>query len=390
MMKPHLRTFAPAIALALASVACQSSTTTPTASVTFLAPVASSPATASTYKYAQQPITLAITNATAVSSATTTYSIEVASDSAFATKVFTKDGIAEGSGGTTAVTLSVLDGEKTYYWRWRATVAGTAGEYTAARNFSVGPRVVVSKPVLASPGLGDEFFVDPPALVTNNAARVGPVTTMQYTFQLSTSSSFATILQQANVNEQSGGKTSWTPTISLPEAPYFWRVRATDLGTGETSPFSDSLRFEQKEGIDLKKVIVSLGAVGYPNWPQTRRLTYAQKNGSVLCTESDGNFWPTTGFFGDPSVPIYGQQWNFVKIGAQWYAAAGHYLRDGQTCKGEMDEYYFPEGFLGREPFSSVRAYEGMPFGVGVSTPARLWPDMATRDERSNVVIITW
>ena len=388
-MKQHLRTFAPALALAFASAACQSSATTPTASVTFLAPAANAPTTASTYKYAQQPITLAITNATALSSTTVTYSVEVASDSTFATKVFTKDAIPEGGGGSTGVTLSTLPGEKTYYWRWRATVAGTPGEYTAARNFSIGARVVVDKPLLSSPGLGDEFFVTP-TLITNNATRVGPVTTVQYTFQLSLSSSFATILEQSNVNEQSGGKTSWTPTVTLVEAPYYWRVRATDLGTGEVSAFSDSLRFERKDGIDLKKVIISLGAPGYPNWPETRRLTYAQKNGSVLCTESDGAFWPTTGFFGDPSVPIYGQQWNFVKIGTQWYAAAGHYLRDGQVCKGEMDDYYFPEGFLGREPFSSVRAYNGMPFGVGVSTPARLWPDMATRDERSNVVIITW
>ena len=178
--------------------------------------------------------------------------------------------------------------------------------------------------------------------------------------------------------------------MTLTEEPYYWRVGATNLGTGESSPFSDSLRFEKKEGIDLTKTTISLGAPNFANWPQTRVITGASHEGSVLCIDSDGEFWPNTDFFGDPSVPIYGQQWNFIKVDNKWYGGAGHYTRPGQTCKGEMDEYYFPEGFLGREPFTSFRVFPGVIFGVAVSTPARLWPAMATLDHRSNVVMIPW
>ena len=62
IMRQHVRTFAPALALAIAAAACSSTATGP--SVTFMSPQASSPASGTSYKYAQQPIVLAITNST--------------------------------------------------------------------------------------------------------------------------------------------------------------------------------------------------------------------------------------------------------------------------------------------------------------------------------------
>lgn len=386
-MRQHVRTFAPALALAIAAAACSSTATGP--SVTFMSPQASTPASGATYKYAQQPITLAITNSTTVSPTTVTYSIEVASDSTFATKVFTKDGIAEGSGGTTSVTLTTLAGAKTYYWRTRANVASTAGEYSTARSFSVGAQVVVDKPILSAPASGVTVY-SVPELTTKNATRIGPVTTMQYTFQISTSSSFASIAQQATVNEVSGSSTtSWTPTISLAETTYFWRVRATDAGSGEASAFTDALSWNQRNGLDLSRMTWALG----PNvsaWPVTQTITDAFHEGDRLCIDAEGERWPSTDFFGDPATQVEGNQWNFIQIDGRWYGGAGHWYRPGQSCKGEVDGLYFIEGFLGREPFASFRPTDGMIWGVGLSTPARLWPAMGTWDHRSNFVLITW
>lgn len=381
----YLRTLGSIVALAVAATACDSTVTRP--SVTFMAPLASSPATGTSYKYAQQPITLAITNAVRVSDATTTYTLEVATDTAFASKVFTREGIAEGAGGTTSVTLSTLDGAKTYYWRSKATIGGTTGEASPVRSFSVGPRVTIDKPALSSPSNATTQYSNPTLTVTN-AVRTGPVTTMTYNFQLSTSSSFASIAEQANVTEGTT-TTSWTPTISMSETTYYWRVRVTDAGSGEVSAFSDTGNFAKRNGINLNTVNYILGP-DISAWPQTVTILSASHEGDRLCINGTNDNWPSTAFFGDPATQVEGNQWNFIQINNQWYGGAGHWYRPNQECKGEVDGVYFIEGFLGREPFASFRPTSGMIWGVGLSTPARLWPSMKTLDRRSNMVLITW
>lgn len=386
-MTHHFRKLAPAMVCALALTACDSTVTRP--SVTFMAPLASSPATGTAYRYAQQPVTLTITNAVRVSDATATYTLEVATDTAFASKVFTKENIAEGSGGTTAVTLSTLDGAKTYYWRSKATIGGAAGEPSPTRTFSIGPRVTIDKPGLSSPANATTQY-SAPALTVTNAVRTGPVTTMTYNFQLSTSSAFASIAEQANVTEGTT-TTSWTPTISMSEATYYWRVRVTDAGSGEVSAFSDTGNFQKRNGIDLATVQIKLGPAAYINWPVTSQITGAEHANDQLCIDRDNNeFWPSTAFFGDPATQVEGNQWNFIQVNGQWYGGAGHWYRPNQSCKGEMDSLYFIEGFLGQQPFASFRPFHGMVWGVGLSTPARAWPQMKTLDHRTNVVMITW
>jgi hypothetical protein len=389
-MKKQLRSLGSVMAIAVIAMACESKVTRP--SVTFMAPLASQPANGSSYKYAQQPITLTFTNGTSVSAVTATYTIEVATDTAFASKVFTRENIAEGTGGTTSVVLTTLDGQKTYYWRTRATVDGTVGENTAARSFAIGPRVVVDKPTGSAPAGGD--FYSTPTFTTKNAPRVGPVETMVYTFQLSISPSFSSLIAQANVNEGSGGAggtTSWTPSIELPEGTLYWRVRATDSGTSEVSPFSDALSFSRKFGIDFNKVTYINPYPNISKWEQVATLTEATHGNGILCTyHSHLNRWPSADFFGDPSTQVEGNQWMFALLGGIWYAGAGHWYRPGQACKAEVDEHFFVDAFKNSPPFSTLVIRPGDEFGVAVSTPARNWPAIKTYDERSNALIITW
>src|SRR5436190_1788915 len=58
-------------------------------------------------RFADQPVRLVVRNAAVTGSAAgaATYTFEVATDVAFANKVQTKDGIAEGAGGQTSVNL---------------------------------------------------------------------------------------------------------------------------------------------------------------------------------------------------------------------------------------------------------------------------------------------
>src|SRR5215475_725978 len=71
--------------------------------MSFTAPLAQQPANGVSYNFNQQPITLTITNVVRTGSETVTYSVEVARDTGFSNKVFTRDGIAENPSGTTSV-----------------------------------------------------------------------------------------------------------------------------------------------------------------------------------------------------------------------------------------------------------------------------------------------
>src|SRR5262245_27122930 len=98
-----------AIVIATAAAACSDNNNPSqpsnnlTASVA--APRAVSPGSDVVIKNGEQPITLVVQNAISTQSAATTYTFEVATDSGFASKVQSKDGVAQGSGGQTAVKL---------------------------------------------------------------------------------------------------------------------------------------------------------------------------------------------------------------------------------------------------------------------------------------------
>ena len=89
----------------LFAAACSNSPGAP--SVSFTSPTASGPSNGASFKFKSQPVTVVIANAARTGSAAPTYSIEVATDPGFANKVFTQDGIAEGAGGSTTVTVEL-------------------------------------------------------------------------------------------------------------------------------------------------------------------------------------------------------------------------------------------------------------------------------------------
>src|SRR3954469_2554073 len=100
---------------------CSDSPSSPSgASASGTIPLAARPAANATVRFGDQPITLMVQNA-AVTSGGTVYTFEVATDSAFAAKVQTKDNVAEGTNGQTSVRLDALTGGRDYYWHARAT-----------------------------------------------------------------------------------------------------------------------------------------------------------------------------------------------------------------------------------------------------------------------------
>jgi hypothetical protein len=383
----NVRTFSQVLVVGVAFGVAACDTSNPARpTMTFSAPTAQSPATGTTYNFNQQPVTLAIKNVARTGTAPVTYSLDVATNSTFTAKVFSREGIAEGAGGTTSVTLGQLEGDKQYFWQYKAVVDGIVGEASAAQQFFVRPNVVIQPPTSFDPPGSAEIFAARPTFTVNNASRTGPAGTIFYEFQVSNNSSFSSLLGSATVQEQSN-RTSWTPNSDLPEGNVFWRVRASDPAAGVTSGFSNTAQFVRRVGVDLSTVTYVLGP-NISSWPQTAKITSASHSGDVLCIEHTGNF-PTVPFIFDASVAVEGNQWMFANIGGKWYGGAGHWYRPGQACKGEVDEHFFPDAFA-NEPFHSLRLHPGDIFAVAVSTPARAWPAGKSTDERSDVVFVVW
>src|SRR6478609_6402658 len=81
--------------------------------VTLTSPTAVTPTANQQFRNAEQPITLTVKNAVTSGTTPLTYTFEVATDAAFASKVYTKDGVAAGS-GTTSLKIDKLTANKSY------------------------------------------------------------------------------------------------------------------------------------------------------------------------------------------------------------------------------------------------------------------------------------
>jgi hypothetical protein len=182
-----------------------------------------------------QPVTLVVQNAIVTQSGGTTYAFEIASDAAFANKVQTRSGVAEGGGGQTSVTLSALPAGATYYWHAQATGGGTTGVFGAGSQFTIGPLISISPPAPVSPANGASTTTQP-TLTVSNAAHSGPVGLITYRFDISTSATFANVNVTSTVAEGTS-QTSFTPPSPLTlNATYYWRVTAVDVTNVVASP----------------------------------------------------------------------------------------------------------------------------------------------------------
>jgi hypothetical protein len=358
--------------------------------MSFTAPLASQPANGASYNFNQQPITLAITNVVRTGSETVTYSVEVAHDTAFTNKVFTRDGIAENSSGTTSVTLDPLTGNSTYYWRWKAVVNGIAGEPSGSQSFFLKPNIVLNPPQLLAPASAASVNAPRPTFTVVNSTFSGNPGSITYEFQVSATSNFTSLIASASVAQQTN-QTSWTPGADLPVGTIFWRARARDLSNSVDSPFPSSSSFDRKAGLDLSQVTYLLGP-SIANWPETRTITNVtfDHDAGQLCISATGENWPAVPFPFDESVAVEGNQWSFVQINGKWYGGANSWYRPGQECKTEGGQDYFSDGFPGIEPLQSVKLHPGDQWAVALSTPARAYSPFTYLDHRSNVVMITW
>ncbi len=207
-------------------------------SPTLSTPQALTPTTNTLIPNSAQPVTLVAQNALGTSASATTYTFEVATDSAFANKVQTKTGVTEGAGGQTSATLSALPANADYYWHVQATAGGTTGLFSAASKFTIGPAVSLGAPGLISPANGSTASTQP-TLTVSNASHSGSVGAVAYRFDISTTSTFATIAFTGNAAEGSGGQTSFVVGTALAvSTTFYWRATAIDTTNIATGPAS--------------------------------------------------------------------------------------------------------------------------------------------------------
>ena len=382
-----------ALVVVVLSAACtKNNVMQPSGTASVATPRPLQPVNGAAIRNIDQPVTLAVQNAVVTKTGGTTYTFEVATDSAFSSKVQTKEGVVEAQAGQTSVKLDVLAAAKDYYWHARAQSSGTSGVFGATYKFTVGPAIIISPPILLTPQDGAAKGARP-TLTVANAARQGPAGPITYLFELAVNPAFGPIAISATVPE-GPVETSFKPTTDLAaNQTYYWRVTARDAANGVSSPPSTSRTFITSQAIDLSKVVY-LKSPNVSAWPETGTLTIVEQDGSAaaggpMCMSFTDPGWPDVPFFGDPKFGVFANQWYFANIGGIWYGGAGEWLYRGVgSCKaGQGTKSIGPDSGFG-PPFSTWVPKPGELVGFMVSSVARA--GMRSVDERTNVIVQPW
>jgi hypothetical protein len=232
-------------------------------SVTVGIPLPQQPSNGSQVPFASQPVTLTVQNATLVGATGTTYRFEVATDTAFAAIVQTKDNITEGSGGQTSVKLDQIAKGGDYYWHARAAGGNATGQFGAVYKFTLGSALTLSAPVALGPLNGTQNSPRPTFRVSN-AAHQGSAGAITYKFDLSRDSAFSTMVLSASSIPEGVNETDFTPPSDLPLGPLYWRATASDATNAVSSPASDPQNVTIIAYSQAERVAAQLGVVIWP------------------------------------------------------------------------------------------------------------------------------
>jgi len=407
-----------ALALALAAAACEKSSpatpstiadAAPAASVTdavtgitLTAPVPLTPNNNQQFRNAEQPVTLTVRNAVSTGTTALTYTFEVATDANFANRVYTKDNVAEGGGGQTALRIDRIAADRSYFWRARANSGAQAGPNSTTRGFSIGPEVILQTPVLLSPENNGQASGNP-NFVVSNVVRTGPAGQVFYRFEISTSSSFSPLAVAQTVAEQGGGQTSFAYQVpaNTPAGTYFWRVQASDPSNGVTSPFSATFQFRYQP-FDLHNAIIINSPKDLANWPETSQITsvnFTVEAFEVDFTKRDGPGrwpdWTPPGWSGSLEYTL-GMCVN--PNGNQWYCSAVVQFWNGRELSASTPPSYVGRNWFYDGRWSPIIGYQpsnnevvGLFAGSGNLRDATYGPGICPGTcERTNVALVPW
>jgi len=369
------------------------SVTDATTGVTLTSPSPVTPAANQQFKNVEQPITLTVKNAVTSGSTPLTYTFEVASDAAFGTKVFSKDGVPPGS-GTTALKIDKLPANRSYFWRAHAQSGSLAGPNTEVRGFAIGPEVILAQPVNGDPQ-PNATVGEQPTLNVNNVGRSGPNGAIFYRFEVSDSAGFGSVVYSATVGERTDRPfTEHTVTTKLQERTYFWRVIASDPANAVTSaPSAVSPMKVQPFSLDQATILDSPDNFAF--FTETAKITtlVMGPNGiNVDFTKKNGpDRWPDIfppGFSG-PIQYCLGLAFN---IDGRWYASAPIEMWNDRLEGGGPPQDYALNWFYNPLRWAPMTFHQPQPgetigFFV-VAGDVRGFNSNQKYQERSNVVLV--
>ena len=403
-----------ALALAVAVSACQkSSPTRPTdtasegstevvvdakAGVTITAPQLVTPTDGQRFRFGDQGLTLTVKNAAATGSSTLTYTFQVASDAAFGSIVFSKDGVAEGN-GQTSLKIDRLSGNKDYFWRARVNSGSLAGPFSKGRTFNIGPEVVLQAPTLSAPANNGQAGGSVLSLTVVNAGRSGPAGQIVYRFEVSDSSAFTNLIGAATAAEQDGQTTAQVSANLTTNATYYWRVQATDPSNGVTGPFSSVFSFKYVP-FDMRQAIIIDSPPGLGGWNETAHITRVDFTGDAFLVDFDRrdgpDRWRDLDFGDGRGGTLQYTLGMCANLRGQWFCSAVVQFWHGRDLAAST-----PPSYVGRNwfydsrwgPLNGYQPQNGETVGLFVGTgnlrdkTFTVCPQIC---ERSNVVLVPW
>jgi hypothetical protein len=378
----------------------------PIAGVSITTPALVEPAANKQFAVSELPVKLTIQNSTTNGQRPVSYTFEVATDSAFTSKILTKSGIQPGANGqTTLILVDVpLEAGKTYYWRAWADDGANQSKPADARAFSV-YQLTISVPNLISPTEGQQI-IDPPVTFAVQNSTTNGQRPLVYIFDIAADAGFSSIVYTtgpAGVPQGGDGQTKVAVDKPLELGKsYYWRAKATDgvgqsayaaarkfsISNGASTPTPPSPQPSGNDAIDLRTVTWAKG-VNASTWAVTSTMisvTYDAASETLCTYHTMQGKWPALPYF-DSGATVEGNQVVLAKIDGKWYAGSGEWLRPGQACK-RVPPVFGPDTFWDSPPLSSWTPRPGEQVGFMVTTPSRAgqWGTA----ERSNVILITW
>jgi hypothetical protein len=361
--------------------------------VTLTSPALVTPTVNQQFKNVEQPITLTVKNAVTSGTTVLTYTFEVASDAAFGTKVYSKDGVAAGS-STTSLRIDKLPANKSYFWRARSQSGTLAGPYSEGRGFGIGPEVILAQPVNGDPQ-PNATVGEQPTLNVNNVGRSGPNGPIFYRFEISDTAAFGSVIYSATVAERTDRSfTGHDVTIKLVEKTYYWRVTATDPANAVTSTAS-AVSPMKVQPFSLQQAVILDSPDNFAFFAETARITdliMGPSGINVDFTKKNGpDRWPDIfppGFSG-PIQYCLGMAW---KIDGQWYASAPIEMWNDRPEGGGPPQDYALNWFYNPGRWAPMTFHQPSPgetigFFV-VAGDVRGFNSNQKLQERSNVVMI--
>jgi hypothetical protein len=383
----------------------------PIPGVNITAPRVMQPAPGQKIAVDKQPITLTVGNANTNGVRPLTYTFEIATDASFTNKVFSRDGIAPGDSGQTALRLpDALPTGRTYYWRALAQDGANSGTYTPTASFDVFTPIVIEPPVPIAPAENSTTSNVRPKFTISNAPRSGPVGAISYLIEISDTGAFTHKVAAWTFAEQPNQTTLDTPVDLVNSSVYYWHVRASDPTT--TGPWSRTLGFATpappvvvppvtgpggpapNDALNLGLATIQNSPRDVASWPATAAITSLDlgNNGAhIEFTKKNGpGSWPDVPFL-TPGEYLQYTLWIVLNINGQLYASGcvqfwrGLDRNGGAPSQYGQNWYYDPARW---GPMAGYQPANGEAVGFFVTAGDARNNGNAVVKERSNVVVV--